>query len=55
MDEKLVDIFDRITAFNISARYPDYEMSFYEKCTPEFTQQNMEIIEEVKQWLVQQI
>jgi HEPN domain-containing protein len=54
-DEEMADILDRITAFNISARYPDYEMSFYEKCTPEFTEKNILMIEEVKKWLMPQI
>ena len=55
IDEMLADRLDTITAFHISARYPDYDLSFYEKCTPEFTADSMAIIEEVKAWLMQQI
>jgi len=54
-DEDILDKLDQITAFNISARYPDYESSFYEKCTPEFTEINIKIIKEIKQWLIQQL
>ncbi|HQO02931.1 MAG TPA: HEPN domain-containing protein [Spirochaetota bacterium] len=45
------DDLDRITTFNINARYPDYKMSFYNKCTKEFTEGQIEIIKGVRLWL----
>ena len=46
--------FDRFNTFNLDARYPDYKLSFYKKCTPEFTQENFSQIEEVFKWLEDQ-
>jgi HEPN domain-containing protein len=40
-----------ITAFNIEARYPDLKRSFRAKCTPSFTERQMELIEETITWL----
>ena len=42
---------DVITSFNLVARYEDYKRVFYEKCTREFTTQQMHIIEEIQKWL----
>ena len=47
------DLLDLITTFNISARYPDYKMSFYHKCTQEFTELNLNAIKELRQWLLE--
>lgn len=41
----------KITSFNIEDRYPDIKRSFRKKCTKEFTQEQMEIIKEIFQWL----
>lgn len=46
------DVLDRITTFNISVRYPDYQQRFYKKCTFEFTKENMSIIKEMRIWLI---
>ena len=40
-----------ITSFNIEARYPDIKRSFRNKCTKEFTLEQMHIIRETFQWL----
>lgn len=40
-----------ITQFNISARYDDYKESFYQKCTDEYTVEQVKNIEEVRVWL----
>lgn len=50
--EEQEDIFDTITTFNISARYPDYKQSFYKKCTYEFTASNIEKIKGLRLWLL---
>lgn len=50
-----LEMLEIITDFNLEARYPDEKFSFHEKCTKEFTQTYMEKIEEIKEWLLQQI
>lgn len=40
-----------ITSFNIEARYPDIKRSFRNKCTKEFTLEQMHNIKETFQWL----
>ena len=40
-----------IDTFNISARYDDYKRSFAEKCTDEYTAEQIKNIEEVRTWL----
>jgi hypothetical protein len=47
--------FTTVTAFNINARYDDYKMSFYKKCTPEYTKYWMERIKDKKKWIKRQI
>jgi HEPN domain-containing protein len=51
LDEDTEDNLITITAFNIEARYPDYKRAFRQRCTPEFTGQQMTMIKEVIQWL----
>ena len=52
-NDKQKDQLDTITSFNIAARYPDYKHSFYNKCTPTFTETNLKIIKELKTWLLE--
>ena len=40
-----------ITQFNISSRYDDYKENFKQKCTDEYTKQQVRNIEEVITWL----
>ncbi len=54
-DEVKVDALIRITAFNIEARYPDLKRAFRQKCTAEFTNNQMHIIKEVFQWVRSQL
>lgn len=46
--EKLLSI---ITRFNINARYDDYNKEFQNKCTDEYTSEQIQNIEEVRTWL----
>ncbi len=55
VDEKLGDLFDVITSFNIEVRYPDYKNEFYNKCTKKFTSEYKEKISEIRLWLLNQI
>ena len=43
-----------INTFNISARYDDYKESFANKCTNEYTAEQVKNIEEVQKWLKEQ-
>lgn len=54
-NEEQKDTLDLITTFNISARYPDYKQKFYKKCTPEFTEEMIIKIEELRAWLLNAI
>ena len=43
-----------INTFNISARYDDYKRTFDEKCTDEYTSEQVKNVEEVQKWLKEQ-
>lgn len=43
-----------INTFNISRRYDDYKKSFENKCTDEYTLEQIKNIEEVREWLKHQ-
>ena len=49
------ELFEIITDFNMESRYPDEKFSFQKKCTREFTEEYLAKIDEVRQWLLQQI
>lgn len=51
LDERKAKILMLCNSFNISARYEDYKNEFYEKCTKEYTTEQIENIEEVRSWL----
>lgn len=42
---------NKITTFNLSTRYDDYKRAFYNKCTDEYTEEQINKIKEVKAWL----
>lgn len=42
---------NEITTFNLSTRYDDYKRVFYNKCTDEYTEEQINKIKEVKAWL----
>ena len=54
LDEEKLMRFDKFNSFNLDARYPDYKLSFYKKCTPEFAKENFSQIEEAFEWLEKQ-
>ena len=41
-----------ITAFNINARYDDYKMSFRKRCTPDYTQDWIKNLKELREWIL---
>ena len=48
-------ILDKITNFNLDARYDDYKNNFYNICNDEYTEQELLKIEEVIKWLKQEL
>lgn len=55
LDERHAEALITITAFNIEARYPDMKRAFRQKCTPEYTGQQMTSIKELFEWLRSQM
>lgn len=53
LTEEQKDDLDTISTFNIQARYDDYKMEFYNKCTKEFTKKWINTITEWRSWLRQ--
>lgn len=51
LTERQEDLLDIITKFNINARYDDYKKEFYNKCTDEYTKEQLKNIEEIRIWL----
>jgi len=51
LDERKTKILMTCNSFNISARYEDYKNEFYERCTEEYTFEQIKNIEEVRTWL----
>ena len=51
LTEEQEAILNEITTFNLSTRYDDYKRAFYNKCTDEYTEEQMNKIKEVKLWL----
>lgn len=46
---------DKITTFNLNARYDDYKQSFHKLCTVDFTIEWINKIEILRQWLIKQL
>lgn len=55
LSEKQTKILFTCNSFNISARYEDYKNEFYKKCTDEYTKEQIEKIQEVREWLKKQL
>lgn len=49
--EAQLNFLDRISRFNIEARYPDEKLQFYKICTKDFSDENFKQIMELYQWL----
>jgi HEPN domain-containing protein len=46
---------DKITTFNLNARYDNYNSDFYKLCTKEFTTNWIEKIKGLRKWLINQL
>lgn len=51
MDKEKEDFFGEVTEFNITARYEDFKLEFYKKCTQEYAQKWIEDIKKHRQWI----
>ena len=55
LNEEQKDFLDTVTTFNINARYDDYKMDFYQKCTKKFTEEYKIKIKEFRTWIKQKL
>lgn len=55
LTDEYSDWFDKITSFNINARYNDHKREFYSQCTPEFTEYWINIIKKLREWIKQML
>ena len=55
LSEEQADSLYRITTFNLNARYDDYKKEFYLMCTPEFTEEWINKIKSLRQWIKQML
>jgi HEPN domain-containing protein len=46
---------DKITTFNLNARYDNYKQSFHKLCTSEFSKEWIDKIETLRKWLIRQL
>ena len=55
MTDEQSDWLDKVTSFNLNARYNDYKKEFYYQCTPEFTEFWIEKIKILRSWINQML
>jgi len=55
LSDKQKDFLDLLNTFNILARYPDYKLEFYKKCTKEYATKQISEIKEFRLWLLRLI
>jgi HEPN domain-containing protein len=55
LTEEHADWLDKITSFNLNARYDDYKREFYSLCTVDFTQDWIEKIKMIRTWIKQML
>ncbi len=51
LSEEQADWLDEITSFNLNAIYDDYKREFHSICTPEYAQNWIEIIKNLRTWI----
>ncbi|GHT14855.1 hypothetical protein FACS189426_21800 [Bacteroidia bacterium] len=47
--------FDVITGFNINVRYNTFKEDFYRKCTPEFSEEWIGNIKNIRSWIKERL
>lgn len=53
--EEQQESLDKISTFNLNARYDNYKQDFYKLCTKEYAEEWIIKIEELRQWLINQL
>ncbi len=55
LTDEYADWLDKVTSFNLNARYDDYKREFYTLCTPEFTNEWINKIKLLRSWIKQML
>ncbi len=55
LTDEYADWLDKITTFNLNARYDDYKREFYSLCTLDFTTEWIEKIKTLRTWIKQML
>jgi len=55
LNDEYADWLDKITSFNLNARYDDYKREFYSLCTVDFTKDWIEKIKIIRSWIKQML
>ena len=51
LTDEYADWLDKITSFNLNARYDDYKREFHSLCTVDFTKDWIEKINKIRSWI----
>jgi HEPN domain-containing protein len=55
MTDEQSDWLDKVTSFNLNARYDDYKREFYLLCTEDFAKEWIEKIKNLRVWIMQML
>ena len=55
ISEEYANWLDKITSFNINARYEDYKREFYSLCTASYTEEWITKITTLQKWIKQML
>lgn len=55
LTEEQKDLLDQVTTYNLEARYPDEKLAFKKRCTRAFCESELKRMEEMGQWIRDQI
>jgi serine protease inhibitor len=55
LTDEYSDWLDKLTSFNLNARYDDYKREFYSLCTVDFTREWIEKIKTIRSWIKQML
>lgn len=55
LSPEISEFLNRVTDFNIEARYTDYKSRFYKLCTKEFTETNFLKIRKTYEWIKKEL
>ncbi|MCK9401624.1 MAG: HEPN domain-containing protein [Bacteroidales bacterium] len=55
LTDEYADLLDKITSFNLNARYDDYKREFYSLCTVDFTKDWIGKIKKIRLWIKQML